>query len=175
MLRPSCHTVLACVALIGCSDAAQPAEPAKRCDAKEFRAFDFWVGEWRVTWKTPQGQPAEGRSSIQRIVAGCAIEEHWQGKDGSEGKSLTFFNPATKNWQQTWVDATAQPLMFEGNFEGESLVLKTKVEHGDGFVTYHRITWTPLPGGVRQHWQQSANGKAWDTVFDGRYSPVKSP
>jgi hypothetical protein len=27
--------------------------------------------------------------------------------------------------------------------------------------------------GVRQHWEQSANGKAWDTIFDGRYEPVK--
>jgi hypothetical protein len=159
------------VALVAVATSAHCADSAKPCDAKEFRAFDFWVGEWRVTWKTPQGQPAEGRSSIQRVVGGCAIEEHWQGKDGSEGKSFTFFNPATKHWQQTWVDATAQPLMLEGDFEGESLVLKTKVGHGGGFVTYHRITWTPLPGGVRQHWEQSADGSAWDTVFDGRYAP----
>jgi len=166
--------ILVALALTVVASSAQSAAPAKPCDAKEFRAFDFWVGEWRVTWKTPQGQPAQGRSSIQRVVGGCAIEEHWQGKDGSEGKSLTFFNPATHRWQQTWVDASAQPLMFEGNFEGESLVLKTKVEHGEGFVTFHRITWTPLQdGGVRQHWEQSPNGKAWDTIFDGRYAPVK--
>lgn len=165
--------LVAALGLIFISISAQSAEPAKRCDAKEFRAFDFWVGEWRVTWTTPQGQPAEGRSSIQRVVGGCAIAEHWQGKDGSEGRSLTYFNPAIKRWQQTWVDATAQPLMFEGNFEGESLVLKTKVEHGGGFVTYHRITWTPLPDGVRQHWEQSATGTAWDTVFDGHYAPAK--
>jgi hypothetical protein len=173
MLRSIYCAVIACVALLGGSSAVQSAEPAKRCDAKEFRAFDFWVGEWRVTWTTLQGQPAEGRSSIQRVVGGCAIEEHWQGKDGSEGKSLSFFDPGTKRWHQTWVDATAQPLMFEGNFEGESLVLTAKVAHGGGFQTYHRITWTPLPGGVRQHWQQSANGQTWDTVFDGRYAPAK--
>jgi hypothetical protein len=107
------------------------------------------------------------------VVGGCAIEEHWQGGDNSEGKSLTFFNPATKHWQQTWVDRTAQPLMFEGNFEGESLVLKTKVAHGGSFETFHRITWTPLPDGVRQHWEQSPNGAAWETVFDGRYTRLK--
>jgi hypothetical protein len=174
MSRRGFSGLIASLTLIVIGTSAQSAEPAKPCDAKEFRSFDFWVGEWRVTWKTPQGQPAEGRSSIQRVVNGCAIEEHWQGKDGSEGKSLTFFNAATERWQQTWVDVTGQPLMLEGNFEAESLVLKTKVEHGDGFVTYHRITWTPLPGGVRQLWEQSANGKAWDTVFDGRYAPVKS-
>jgi hypothetical protein len=165
--------IVASLALIAIATSAHSAEPAKPCDAKQFRAFDFWVGEWRITWKTPQGQPAEGRSSIQRVVGGCAIEEHWQGGDGSEGKSFTFFNPATKRWHQTWVDATAQPLMFEGNFDGESLVLTTNVEDASGLVTFHRITWTPLPGGVRQHWEQSANGKLWDTVFDGRYAPVK--
>ena len=75
--------LVASLALIAIGTSAHSAEPAtKPCDATEFRAFDFWVGEWRVTWKTPQGQPAEGRSSIQRVVAGCAIEEHWQGKDG---------------------------------------------------------------------------------------------
>lgn len=172
---PNISALVAALGLIAMGASAYSAEPAKPCDAKQFRAFDFWIGEWRVTWKTPQGQSAEGRSSIQRVVGGCAIEEHWQGSDGSEGKSLTFFNPATQRWHQTWVDATAQPLMFEGNFAGDSLVLKTKVEHGDGFVTNHRITWTPLQGGVRQHWEQSANGKAWDTVFDGRYAPVKAP
>jgi hypothetical protein len=37
-------------------------------------------------------------------------EEHWQGGEGSEGKSLTFFDPAAKRWHQTWIDNTAQPL-----------------------------------------------------------------
>lgn len=164
--------LVASLGLILISASAHAAEPAKPCDAKEFRAFDFWVGEWRVTWKTLQGKPAEGRSSIQRVVGGCALAEHWQGRDGSEGRSLTFFDPATKRWHQTWVDATAQPLMFEGDFEGKSLVLTARVGHGGGFETYHRITWTPLPGGVRQHWEQSPDGTAWETVFDGRYAPL---
>src|SRR6185436_4797459 len=35
-----------------------------------YRAFDFWVGEWDVR---PTGQPSAppGRSSIQKILAGC--------------------------------------------------------------------------------------------------------
>jgi hypothetical protein len=164
--------LIAYVALIVSSTAAQSADLAKPCDAKEFRAFDFWIGEWRVTWKTPQGQPAQARNSIRRVLDGCAIEEHWQGDDGSEGKSLTFFDPAAKRWHQTYVDKTAQPLMLEGNFENESLVLTGKYDQGGGFTTFHKITWTPLAGGVRQHWQQSANGRSWDTVFDGTYERV---
>lgn len=160
--------LIACVALIGGNAAAQSSEPAKACDAKEFRAFDFWVGEWRVTWKTPQGQPAEGRNSIQRVLDGCAIEEHWHGDDGSEGKSLSFFDPSAQRWHQAYVDKTAQPLLLEGAFEGRSLVLTGKSRRG-GLETFHRITWSPLADGVRQHWEQSANGRTWETVFDGRY------
>jgi hypothetical protein len=163
--------LIACMALVVSSATAQSADIAKPCDAKEFRALDFWVGEWRVTWKTPQGQPAEGRNSIQRILDGCAIEEHWRGGDGSEGKSLTFFDRAAKRWHQAYIDTTAQPLMLEGHFEGESLVLTGKHEQ-NGFTTFHKITWTPLAGGVRQHWEQSPNGQAWDTVFEGTYEPA---
>jgi hypothetical protein len=171
MLRPSSYALIACVAFIASSDAAHSAEPAKRCDAKEFRAVDFWIGEWRVTWKTPQGQPAEGRNSIKRVLDGCALEEHWRGGDGSEGKSLTFFDPAAQRWHQTWIDISARPLFLDGNFEGESLVMKTKTSEGP-LTTFHRITWTPMDGGLRQHWEQSTNEKVWNTVFDGRYERV---
>jgi hypothetical protein len=173
MLRPSSYALVTCLALLAGSGAAQSAEPAKRCDAKEFRALDFWVGEWRVTWKTPKGQPAAGRNSIQRVLDGCAIEEHWHGGDGSEGKSLTFFDPSAQRWHQTWIDTTAQPLFLDGNFEGESLVLTGKSSAG-GLQTFHKITWTPLAGGVRQHWEQSHDGKAWTSVFDGKYERADS-
>lgn len=163
--------LIACMALLAIPAAGHSADAAKRCDAKEFRAFDFWVGEWRVTWKTPQGQPAEGRSSIQRVLDGCAVEEHWQGADGSEGKSLSFFDPAANHWHQTYIDNSAQPLFLDGNVEGTSLVLKGK--SGEGFkLTFHRITWSPMAGGVRQHWEQSHDEKDWHTVFDGKYQPT---
>jgi hypothetical protein len=171
MSRRRLGELIACGVLIAAASAAQSADVAKPCDAKEFRALDFWVGEWRVTWKTPKGEPAEGRNSIQRVLNGCAMEEHWRGGDGSEGKSLTFFDPATKRWHQTYVDNTGQPLMLDGSFEGESLVLAGKHEK-DVFITYHKITWTPLARGMRQHWQQSTNGQLWETVFDGTYEPV---
>jgi len=171
MSRRGFVELIACVALVATSAAAQSADIAKPCDAKEFRAFDFWIGEWRVTWKTPQGQPAEGRNSIKRVLDGCAIEEHWHGNDGSEGKSLTFFDPAAKRWHQTYLDKTAQPLMLEGNIEGDSLVL-TGSRDQEEFTTFHRITWTPAARGVRQRWEQSHNGQLWETVFEGTYQPA---
>jgi hypothetical protein len=168
MSRRRFGELIACIALVVGSAMAHSADIAKPCDGKEFRALDFWLGEWRVTWKTPQGRPGEGRNSIQRVLNGCAIEEHWRGGDGSEGKSLTFFDPSAKRWHQTYVDNTGQPLMLEGSFVGTSLVLYGKC--GEGFKqTFHRITWSPVAGGVRQHWEQSANGQTWDSVFEREY------
>jgi hypothetical protein len=70
--------------------------------------------------------------------------------------------------EQTWIDSSAQALFIDGNFEDESLVLTGQTGEGPKH-TFHRITWTPISGGVRQHWEQSKDGKAWKSVFDGRY------
>src|SRR4029453_9767017 len=125
--RRSCVLI---VALLAGNAAAQSPEAAKACESKAFRAFDFWIGEWRVTFKTPEGQPAAGRNSIRSILDGCAIEESWQGGDGSTGKSLTFYDPRAKRWHQTWIDSSAQALFIDGNFEGDSLVLTGKTGEG---------------------------------------------
>lgn len=134
--------------------------------------MDFWVGEWRVTW-TQQNKPMEGHNSIKSVLGGCALEENWRGPGGSEGKSLTFYDRASKKWHQTWIDGSAQALYLDGNFEDKSLVLEGKTGEGSNLL-YHRIKWTPLPDGVRQHWEQSKDGKEWQTLFDGRYERRKS-
>jgi hypothetical protein len=151
---------------------AQSSPPAKPCNAPEHRAMDFWVGEWRVTWKQ-NDKPMEGRNSIKSVLGGCALEENWRGSGGGEGKSLTFYDRAKKQWHQTWIDGSGQPLYLDGNFEGKALVLTGKVGQGKELL-YQRIMWTPLPDGLRQLWEQSKDGKKWQTLFDGRYERLKS-
>jgi hypothetical protein len=161
----------ASAALIAGNAAAQSAPPARPCAAPEHRAMDFWVGEWRVTWKQNE-KPMEGRNSIKQVLGGCALEENWRGGGGGEGKSLTFYDRTKKQWHQTWIDGSGQPLYLDGNFEGKSLVLTGKVGQGKELL-YQRIMWTPLPDGLRQPWKQSKDGKEWQTLFDGRYEPLR--
>src|SRR5262245_1768441 len=142
----SCALIV-CIALLVGNAAAQTPEAPKACASKEFRAFDFWIGEWRVTVETPEGQQVAGHNSIRPILDGRAIEENWKDSDGSTGKSLTFYDPRAKRWHQTWIDSSAQALFIDGNFEGESLVLMGETGKG-AKQTYHRITWKPVSGGV---------------------------
>src|SRR5436190_24339821 len=51
--------------------AASPAPP--RCDAPEYRQFDFWAGEWDVT--SAANGSAAGTNSVTRTLDGCVLQE----------------------------------------------------------------------------------------------------
>lgn len=149
---------------------AQGATPRGACTAPEHRRFDFWVGEWRVT----QGGRPAGENTIRPILNGCALEEAWRGTSGVEGRSLTFYDRRRRRWHQTWIDADGDPLQLDGAWRDGAM----RLEGGgadDAGPLRHRITWTPEPGGgVRQHWETSRDGTQWRTVFDGRYTRMRT-
>jgi len=131
---------------------------ALACNTVEHRAFDFWVGRWRVE---ARGKVV-GHNTITKEHNGCALEEHWTGAGGLTGSSLNIYDAATKKWHQTWVDSSGTLLTIEGGIAGGAMRM--------GNAT-NRITWTKLEGGrVRQVWETS-DGKAWTVVFDGVYIP----
>ncbi len=142
-----------------------PAPPA--CSGPEFRAFDFWLGAWRV--ETPAGKLA-GHNTITAILGGCALLEQWEGTGGVRGTSLNAWDAATQRWRQTWMDTGGSVLLLEGAREGDAMVMRGVTRDPKGDVL-ERITWTPLGGGaVRQHWQQSRDGGAtWADAFVGIY------
>ncbi len=78
-----------------------PPRPQKACAATEFRQFDFWLGDWKVT--DPKGDVA-GTNRITLEMDGCVLHEHWVGSKGGNGESFNIYDGATKQWHQTWVD-----------------------------------------------------------------------
>ncbi len=165
-------TILAALVLCACFTidlAAQsgPPPPAP-CATPEHRQFDFWVGEWTVT--TPDGQPA-GTSRIESVLGGCALLEHWTSARGGGGKSLTLYVAADKQWNQTWVDAAGNRIVFTGGLDGARMVLGNAWTGEGGKAMRSELSWTPQPGeAVRQVWRQSEDGGAtWATTFDGLY------
>lgn len=159
------HGILA-ASLIGCAFAA-PATAAP-CDAPEFRGFDFWLGEWRVT--TPDGKVA-GINRIEREYGGCVLHERYVTGRGYSGESLNTYDAGRKVWHQSWVDNSGTLLLIEGGIRDGSMVMEGETRDAEGKVTRHRITWTPnADGSVRQHWQTGDGKGEWTTVFDGRYT-----
>lgn len=168
---------LTLLASIAQAQEPNPAVPPSPCAAPEYRHFGFWVGHWDVT---QNGKPA-GTNHIQWIDGGCAMLETWTSAAGNfSGHSLNFYDKTTGHWHQTWVDSSGTVLNLKGGLENgpeiaENAFLQTMVLQGappaaDGKTAQQRISWTPNPDGtVRQHWEQSPDGKTWSTLFDGLY------
>ena len=142
--------------------------PPPGCRAPEHRQFDFWIGDWEVA--NPAGKTV-GRNRIEAILGGCALRETWTGAGGSNGTSYNAWDGQRRRWHQTWVDNGGLVLRLEGGFVDGRMVLSGETLDSTGSAVLNRITWQETaPGRVRQHWEVSSDGgKAWRTVFDGRY------
>ncbi|MES1227653.1 MAG: hypothetical protein ABUL72_03225 [Armatimonadota bacterium] len=54
-------------------------------------SLDFWVGDWVVT---ADGKK-DGDDKVEKWVGGQAIVEHWKDVEGGEGKSFSYYMPAS--------------------------------------------------------------------------------
>ena len=168
MSTPSLPTTLALFLLcLGPAAAGgQTASTPAQCASDEYRQFDFWVGSWEV--RDPQGK-LQGTNRIDRIEGGCVLQEHWTGASGGTGTSFNIYDFTTGKWHQTWVSG-ATLLLLDGGLRDGKMVLEGTTVGRDGATTFNRITWTPVePGVVTQVWDQSQDGKTWNTVFNGTY------
>ena len=162
---------LAAAAMPAAFDAAAP--PAtKPCSSPEYRQFDFWVGNWRVT--DPQGKFA-GTNDVTLEYGGCVVQEHWHGAEGGVGSSFNAYRPSTKMWHQTWVDSQGQVILLDGTYANGVMNLSGPFKTRKGVAGINRIRWTHIDADhVRQLWDYTLDGgKTWAVAFDGLYTRVK--
>jgi hypothetical protein len=87
------------------------------------------------------------------------------------GESFNTWSAARGGWHQTWVDSRGSLLLLDGGLEQGRMVLTGDGRGRDGSSIRHRVTWQPLPDGLRQLWETSRDeGRTWTAVFDGRYT-----
>ncbi|MBK9240499.1 MAG: hypothetical protein IPL75_09610 [Acidobacteria bacterium] len=145
-------------------------------DDPNFRAFDFWIGQWDVQpTGSARGPIGTGSSSvIEKQLDGCVIQENWltPGTPG-EGKSFNIYNTALKRWEQYWVDSRGTITHYVGNFRADGALYY----EADQFGTTNKIRMTFFnqgPNQVRQLGHTSTDGgKTWTVSFDLTY--VRKP
>ncbi len=153
---------------------AQSPAPAPCKQNAESRKFDFWIGSWRVT--DTSGTQQVGTSRVDLVSGGCGLLENWRDMRGSEGKSLSTFDPSTHQWRQFWVGQGGLVTDFkESEWHGTSVsfIVHYGPSSPRGAFT-SKLTFTPLgPDLVRQHQEISTDeGKTWTMGFDFRYHRV---
>ncbi len=141
---------------------------ATPCEAfDQFKQLDFWLGDWAVY--SPDNRLV-GINKVEKLLSGCLIIEHWTGADGIVGKSMNFYDRSQRQWRQVWVGAEGNPVFVAGGIQpDESMRLSGTGRNTKGDFQ-RRMTLAKLEtGGVRQLWEQSRDGAAWSTIFDGTY------
>lgn len=148
------------------------------CAAPQYKAFDFWLGDWDV--RNAAGQLV-GHNRITKRHGGCVVQEEWESAAGGSGSSFNVYDQQTRQWHQFWVDATGtnwlssdaagNPVTLRGGLRDGAMVLSA---HPDTLpsIGLTRATWRPLPDGrVRQTFESSSDGgKTWTVSFDGFYT-----
>lgn len=149
------------------------------CSGKNYRQFDFWIGQWEAFNKN--GQKA-GDSKISVILDSCIIFEEWTSANLTQGiryagKSFNTYNSVTKQWQQTWVDNVGGTTEYlQGKAGNNNIIYETRpFPISKDTLAIRRLSFYKLDTDkVRQHGEISKdNGATWITEFDLEYRRKK--
>jgi len=122
--------------------------------------FDFWVGEWDLTWTNSKGQIQKGTNHIEKILDGKVIRENFSFASGTfKGTSISVYNPAKQTWHQAWADTQGSYFDFEGDVEGENRIFKTRIKEQNGQKIIQRMVFYDIkPNSMKWDWEVSKDG-----------------
>jgi len=144
------------------------------CAAAEQRQFDFWVGEWDLTWPGPsQGAVGHGTNSVKRVLDSCVVQENFSGGDTMplRGISVSLFDKNAGKWKQTWVDNEGAYLDFVGEFQNGQMILAREDVRPDGKKVIQRMVYKNIaPDAFDWSWESSSDGgKTWQVMWPVHY------
>lgn len=162
---------LSLLALMGQSSTSAP---TNSCSAPQQKQFDFWVGEWDLTWPGQNAaETGHGTNSVKRILDGCVVQENFSGADAMHlrGTSVSAFDTKAGKWKQTWVDNEGGYLDFVGEFKDSQMILQREGARPDGTKILQRMVWKNITGnGFDWSWEASRDGgKTWQINWPIHY------
>ncbi|RMD94282.1 MAG: DUF1579 domain-containing protein [Calditrichaeota bacterium] len=156
---------------------SQNTSQPRPCDSPEGNQFDFWLGEWQLTWPAEQfggkpGTKAHGTNTVTKILDDCIIQEAFRFPAGNfNGHSISAYDARAKIWRQTWVDNRGGYLMFTGMFKDGKMELRTAPFERNGKTYISRMVFRNIkPNSLDWDWQRSLDGgKTWQDVWNIHY------
>jgi hypothetical protein len=152
--------------------AKQVQHNAAPCEDSDFRAFDFWLGDWDVA--SAADGVHQGSSHVAKEMGGCVVWENWTSAGGPYfGKSYNTWNVSLKRWEQYWVDNAAGVIFFHGGIKDGVMDYWTDdvPQPAGGTLLRHLQFFNLGPDKVRQFSQGSNDsGKTWHVEYDFVYT-----
>jgi len=132
----------------------------------ETHQFDFWLGEWDVSW-----QGGRGTNSIRSILDGYVVEERFHSDAiALHGISLSVYSAQRGQWQQTWVDSQGSYLDLAGGWDGERMILTAaRIQQGKS-ITLRMVFYNIAPDQLDWVWEHSKDaGQTWEQLWQIHY------
>lgn len=156
-----------------CGLAALPAFAAAdsgSCSANpESRQFDFWLGDWTVTYP---GAPGGSASKVYLSLDKCLLVESWDGGKGHKGENMFAYSSDDKSWHGMFADNQGRVHVFEGKVVSGTAEFHGPSRGPNGEAILNRIRVVRVSAQkVEQTWEKSTdNGATWATEFRGEYT-----
>ena len=147
--------------------------PPNPCAAVQQGQFNFWVGDWDLTWPGKNaGETGHGTNSIKRIMDGCVVQENFSGQAAHlRGTSVSTFDTNAGKWKQTWVDNEGGYLDFVGEFKDGQMILQREATGPGGAKFLQRMVWKNITANEFDwSWESSQDGgKTWQVNWPIHY------
>jgi len=149
----------------------------KPCSAPQASEFDFWVGDWNLTWS----DSLHGNNRIEKIFGNCTVHENFSDpKLNYLGQSWSVYNVNYKQWQQTWVDNQGGYIALTGGMVGDSMILSTPERNvpskisPTGKMINRMVYYNIKPDSFDWSWESSNDGgTSWKPNWQIHYTRKK--
>lgn len=142
------------------------------CSDPRCRQFDFWIGEWDLTW----GEDGKGSNTITATYNGCVINEQFDGKPGLDftGMSVSTWDQRDQKWKQAWVDDQGGYFDLVGEFKDGEMILLHEQPQGEGQI-WNRMHFLNIQqDSLDWHWERSEDGgETWKLNWNIHYQRKK--
>jgi hypothetical protein len=141
--------------------------------------YDFWVGDWNLTWDDGQGNSGKGTNHVVKILDSNVIQENFEGIDGlykgTKGMSLSVYSPATKTWHQAWADNQGGYFDLTGEVDAKRKIFKTKMTERNGKKIQARMVFHQFrDDGFTWDWESTQDGgETWTNNWQIIYTKSK--
>ena len=137
-------------------------------EASELRQFDFWLGEWDLTW----GDDGRGTNVITAVLDQRVIQEQFDGRPATplQGLSVSTYNMQLGKWQQTWVDNSGSYLDFVGEFAAGKMILSREATLAGETILQRMVWYNIAEQSLDWNWERSTDGgETWQIMWHIHY------
>jgi hypothetical protein len=131
-----------------------------------------WVGEEKMfpSPGDPKGGTATGRVHNRLALDGLVVVQDYEQERGGavnfRGHGIFAWDAEQQRHMLYWFDSVAQtPNLFQGNFEGNALVVTSASTQGHVKATFELLP----PDRYRYRMDVSGDGQSWAPMMEGHY------